>query len=96
MTEIIEFPHGTVENHSKPALPSLIEPAMAPEFFVADLGRLDVYGSFVRLIFCTLERPVEDSAGRPQRTVNLKVVIPTECLREMRAAIDAAIEEAGS
>jgi len=96
MTEIIEFPGGAVEQPSTPALPPLIEPAVAPEFFVTDLGRLDVLGSFVRLIFCTLEKPIEDSMARPQRVVNLKAIIPSERLREIRAALDAAIEETGA
>jgi hypothetical protein len=65
---------------------SCIEPSPAPEFFCADLARINVHGSFTRLILTAPERLIE-CEGPDQNIVVLKVVIPTEALRAFYEAI---------
>lgn len=69
-----------------PAELPCIEPAPAPEFFCNDLARINVHGSFTRLIFTAPERVIEGE-GPDQNIVVLKVVIPTEALRAFYEAI---------
>jgi hypothetical protein len=76
-----------------PAELPCIEPAPAPEFFCNDLARINVHGSFTRLILTTPER-VLDCESPDQNIVVLKVVIPTEALRAFYDAIGKHLQPA--
>src|ERR1035437_3903731 len=70
-----------------PAEISCIEPSPAPEFFCADLARVNVHGTFTRLIFTTVDMVVEDLSGAPQNVCVCKIVVPTEALQAIYEAI---------
>ena len=54
-----------------------IEPAPAPEFYIDDIGPIELFGANVRLHCYSEQLPLECAAGfPPQRVVVVKIVRP--------------------
>lgn len=53
----------------------LIEPVVAPEFFIDGVGAIEMIGACVRIYYCVDQMPLE-VVGAPQKIVTLKIVRP--------------------
>ena len=55
----------------------LIEPSPAPEFYVTEIGAIEMVGEHcIRLHFVAEQMPLESAGGLPQKIVVVKVVRP--------------------
>jgi len=54
----------------------LIEPSPAPEFYVTEVGAIELVGQCIRLHFVAEQMPLEAVCGLPQKVVVVKVVRP--------------------
>jgi hypothetical protein len=53
----------------------LIEPVVAPEFYVDGIGAIEMVGNCVRIYLVTEQMPLEAS-GNPQKIVSVKIIGP--------------------
>lgn len=58
-----------------PPRPGLIEPSVAPEFYVDGPGAIERIGDSLRFYLCAEQMPLE-AIGEPQHVVMVKIVRP--------------------
>jgi len=58
-----------------PPVAGLIEPSIAPEFYVDGFGAIELIGSCIRIYCCTQQMPLE-AKGEPQLVVAAKIIRP--------------------
>ena len=88
--KVITFPGAPESIEPKPPELNCIEPAVAPEFFVTDLVRVNLFGAFARLILTVPGDPDPGFKGSEiQNIVTVKLVMPT-------SALPALIEKLGT
>lgn len=54
----------------------MIEPVVAPEFFVDGIGAIEAVGARVRAYYYVEQMPLEAGNGPPQRILTVKIVRP--------------------
>ncbi len=59
-----------------PPLAGLIEPSVAPEFFVNDIAGAELVGGNVRAYYSADQLPLEVQGGKAQRVVQVKLIWP--------------------
>jgi len=59
-----------------PPVPGLIEPSVAPEFFVDGAGAIERIGDSIRFYLSAAQLPLEAGANRPHHIVMVKIVRP--------------------
>jgi hypothetical protein len=78
-----------------PPCPGLIEPAMAPEFFIDGVGAIEKIGDCIRIYFCAEQMPIEAGGAPAHKIVTVKIVrplasVPIAMASFMRCLIPAA------
>jgi hypothetical protein len=63
-----------------PPCSGLIEPALAPEFFIDGVGAIEKIGDCIRVYFCAEQMPLEAAGLPPQKIVTVKIVRPLASL----------------
>ena len=59
-----------------PPTPGVIEPSIAPEFFVDDIGAIEITNGIIRIYLVADQSLVEAKSAPPQRIVRCKIVGP--------------------
>lgn len=59
-----------------PPIPGLAEPAVAPEFYIDDVGAIERVGSMIRVYYCAAQLPLEAGPDAVHHIVAAKIVRP--------------------
>jgi hypothetical protein len=58
----------------------VIEPVPAPEFYVEDIGGIELIWPCVRVLYCTRQLPLEAAPGCAQKIVSVKIIRPIDTI----------------